>query len=122
MGKNIIFICTSGKDRSPALVSYFREVYPENLYKSAGINEYFCKKHGTNLLTQADIELADLLVYAEDIHYSVATSKFQTGNKEYVILNCGEYKKDSSLADDFIMKSHNKLAHHLHEHKNNPPF
>lgn len=112
-----IFICTSEKDRSPALVSYFKEVFPENEYRSAGINEYFCKKHGTHLVTQEDISWADLIVYAEDIHSSIVNSKFQTGATDWVILNCGEYKSDSCIGEDYCTKAQVKLSHYLHERK-----
>ncbi len=122
MSQNVLIICTSNRDRSPALANYFKEIYPENEYKSAGINEYFCKKHGTCLLTQEDLDSAELIVYVEDIHYSVVSGKFKTGNTEHVILNCGEYKPESSLADDFIQKAHVKLAHFLHQSKNQPAF
>lgn len=117
MSKKIIFICTSNRDRSPALVNYFKEVYPENEYRSAGINDYFCSKHGTHLVTQEDLDWADLIVYAEDVHSSVVNSKFNTGATDWVILNCGEYKSDSCISDDYLMKSHVKLSHYLHQRK-----
>lgn len=47
---NILFICTSNKDRSPALQEYFSIIYPQHAFKSAGVNKYFTKKHGTVLV------------------------------------------------------------------------
>jgi predicted protein tyrosine phosphatase len=38
--KKVLFICSSNKDRSKALVEYFKDVAPGNEYQSAGINKY----------------------------------------------------------------------------------
>ena len=46
---NILFICTSNNDRSPALEKYYREKYPEHKYKRAGINKYFTTKKRNSL-------------------------------------------------------------------------
>lgn len=119
MGIKCIFICTSNKDLSVALENYFREVYPENEYKSAGINSYFCKLHGTHLITKEDLDWADLVVYAENIHFHYVISKYGSVSKRQdVILNCGEYKPDSCLADDYLQNADVKLSHYLHNSKN----
>lgn len=67
---NILFVCTSNKDRSPALEKYFSDNYPEHTFKSAGINKYFCEKKGTHYLDLSDLKYADMIVYCEPIHAS----------------------------------------------------
>ena len=47
----VVFICTSNKDRSPALEKYFKKVYPQHTFSSAGVNQYFCGKKDTKYLT-----------------------------------------------------------------------
>jgi predicted protein tyrosine phosphatase len=107
--KRVIFICTSNKDRSPSLEQYFRSVYPKNEYRSAGINKYFTSQKGTHYLTQEDIDWADLMVYAEDIHYNVVRRDFDMRQKELsdndtYILNLGEYAQ-GQVGEDYLLRA-----------------
>lgn len=111
----ILFVCTSNKDRSPALEVYFSEVYPDHQYRSAGVNEYFTGKHGTHYLTVDDIRWADIIVYAEDVHYDVACEKFPgtgIGFKDCLVLRLGEYR-EGQLGEDYLMAADGKLSKHL---------
>ncbi len=126
----ILFVCTSNKDRSPALEKYFKEILPEHDYRSAGINKYFCDKKGTNLITEKDIRWADTIICAEDVHADVICTKFDLmGGSRYgyfemirneitvfykpaLILNCGEYTQ-GCIGEDYLTKSEYKLKKHL---------
>lgn len=92
-----LFICTSNKDRSPALEAYFTERHPHHEFRSAGINKYFCEKKQTHYLTTQDLEWADILVFAEGIHLTIAMIKSEFKKlilpKETIVLNLGEYTK-----------------------------
>lgn len=125
--KRVLFVCTSGKDRSPALVEYFKEIAPQHEYRCAGINTYFCSKKGTHLIDEADIEWADLIVYAEQVHFDVVTKIFQLVvyrpspndlvqiikcKREYVILNCGDYQQ-GCIGEDYLTKAQLKLQSYL---------
>ena len=115
---NILFICTSNKDRSPALQEYFSFVHNQHQYKSAGINKYFCEKNNTHYLTQEDIDWADVLVFAEDIHYTIFVRDFakdkislpegrylcRIDGKHFDILRCGEYE-EGAVNEDYLTKS-----------------
>ncbi len=105
--KKILFVCTSNKDRSPTLESYFKKTNPQNEYKSAGVNKYFCEKKHTHYITESDIEWSDCVVFAEDIHYEIVTKKFNF-KKDFVILNCGEYEQ-GSVGEEYLMKTKLKL-------------
>lgn len=109
---NILFICTSNKDRSPALEKYFEEVYPQHNYKSAGINKYFTNKNWTHYLTIEDVDWADLIVYAEDIHYAITVRDFKVEYKPYITLNLGEYKQ-GQIREDYLMRVEEKLKTYL---------
>jgi len=131
MLKTIIFICTSNKDRSPALEGYFSTVYPNYDYRSAGINKYFTTQKGTHYLTQEDLDWADLVVFAEDIHWQVVSTNFpdfypkhyeesedrsafeelfnSKKFKKMIILNCGNYEQ-GCVGDDYILKAEVKLS------------
>lgn len=61
---NILFICASNKDRSPALQRHFEKLYPEHSFRSAGINKYFTTKNGTHLVDDNDISWAHGIVFA----------------------------------------------------------
>ena len=126
--KNILIVCASNKDRSPALEKYFKDVFPQHEYRSAGVNKYFCNKHGTHLITADDIVWSDLIVFCEDIHFNVVLSNFigrvidfsmfrpegivryvvSKEEKKYMILNCGEYAQGCA-GDDYITRAHEKL-------------
>jgi len=127
-------ICTSNKDRSPALENYFKETHPNNEYRSAGINKYFCEKKGTHLITIDDIFWSDLIVFAEDVHLKVVCERFDghtpipNGNPrnsgsiiftqspsdenlpelekhaKFIVLNCGEYKQ-GCIGEDYLTKA-----------------
>ena len=74
---NVLFVCTSNKDRSPALVEYFKAAYPIHEYRSAGLNKYLCcKKHLTHYLSADDIEWANLVVFGEKIHVDIYRRDF----------------------------------------------
>ena len=108
----IIFICTSGKDRSPALVEYFKTVMPENEYRCAGVNKYFTSKKGTHYLTLDDIAWATLIVYAEQIHYIVADRDFNGAVKPSLVLALGEYKQ-GQIGEDYLMAAEHKVKNYL---------
>lgn len=123
--KNVFVVCSSNKDRSPALAEYLVSVFPKHKYRSAGINEYFCKKNGTHLLNEFDIAWSDLIVFCEDVHFNVVHRKFsgkvvdssvfspmgtveygnELGKKQYIVLNCGRYEK-GCIGEDYITRAH----------------
>jgi predicted protein tyrosine phosphatase len=119
--KKIIFVCTSNESRSIALEKYFGEVYPNNEYRSAGINKFYCEKKGTRLITDDDIEWCDILVFAEDVHLKVVKERFnarttnigsiifsEKHSKEYTVLNCGDYQQ-GCIGEDYLTKAEEKI-------------
>ena len=111
----ILFVCTSNKDRSPALEAYFSEVYPDHQYRSAGVNKYFTGKHGTHYLTVNDIGWADIIAYAEDVHYNVVCDTFTETNvqfKDCLVLGLGEYQ-EGQVGEDYLMAADQKMSAYL---------
>lgn len=109
----VIFICTSNKDRSPALERYFKERYPAHEFRSAGVNHYHTKKKGTHLLTQTDIQWAKLLVFVEDVHQLIAAKDYFIDGKTSEVLNAGEYDKEN--ANNYLLKAEEKLHPYLQQ-------
>ncbi len=107
--KHVLVICTSGKDRSPALAAYLTDNYPQHTFSSAGINAYFCHKHGTNLLKQNDINEADILVFCEEIHEKLAFERYEFEHTQDIVLNCGHFFLGTPMAEDWLTKAHDKL-------------
>lgn len=106
---NILFICTSNADRSPALEKYFRERYPQHEYRSAGINKYFTSKKGTHYLTQEDMDWADLIVFAESKHLMFTDRDFSLSPSQATfVLNCGNYLK-GALHEGYLTCAEQKL-------------
>lgn len=111
--RKFIFICTSNADRSPSMEKYFRENYPQHEYRSAGINQYHTSKKGTHYITQEDINWADFVVYAEDIHHTKVLERMIIPPAQaFIILNCGEYEK-GSVNEDYIKRAESKLKSYL---------
>ena len=111
----VLFICTSNQDRSVSLENYFRDNYPQHDYRSAGVNKYFTSKKGTHYLTAEDIEWAELIVYAEEIHYVVANRDFTATGvwlKDSLNLNLGEYKQ-GQIGEDYLLKAESKLKNYI---------
>ena len=111
----ILFICTSNQDRSPALEQFFKDNFPQNEYRSAGINKYFTTIKGNHYLTVEDIKWAELIVYAEDIHYTVTDRDFKetkVGFKDCIVLNLGEYKQ-GQIGEDYLLKACDIIAKHI---------
>ena len=126
MKKHILFICTSNKDRSPALENYFKALadtkqsggYEYAEYKSAGVNRHFTQRHHTTLVSKELIEWANVIVYAEDVHYKLVRNLFPqyTGtpasmkldNKKEIVLNIGDYrpKQEGWLDEEYLTKAH----------------
>jgi predicted protein tyrosine phosphatase len=119
---NILFVCASNKDRSPALVEYFKAAYHrdghENAheFRGAGVNRYFTNKHRTHLLTSEDVRWAEIIVYAEDVHRTVANRLvreeidlgYPIEKKTFAVLNLGEFK-EGPLGDDYLLKAYERL-------------
>lgn len=118
----ILFVCTSNKDRSPALEQFFTQSWGKHEYRSAGVNRYFTSKKQTHYLTQEDLDWADLIVCSEQIHLDVIHRDFQLikdANKKFtqideycVVLNCGDYKQ-GQVGEDYLLKAENKLVYYL---------
>jgi predicted protein tyrosine phosphatase len=113
---NILFVCTSNKDTSPALKEYFSFVHNQHEYRSAGINKYFCSKSaGSHYATQEDIDWADVIICAEQVHWDVLNLNFEMNNKprkaaSLLILDCGEYRTDRPIDEDYINRAEVKMA------------
>lgn len=107
----VLFICTSNRDRSPLLEKHFREKFPQHEYRSAGINKYHTTKKKTHYLAQDDIEWADLIIYAEDIHREVVQRNYVLPDRHEMIcaiLNCGEYER-GNVGKEYLFCAEYKL-------------
>ena len=117
----LLFICSSNKDRSPALVEYFSKAYPEHEYRSAGVNKYFClERHITHYLTREDIEWADVVVFCEQVQKDIYNRDFKAvgffalcdkegsgffefrEERKWMILGAGQYHLGS---DDYLTQA-----------------
>jgi len=113
--QRILIVCTSNLDRSPALEKYLKEAYPGNIYRSAGVNKYFCQTKGTNYISQEDIDWCDVIAYAEDIHKEAVEMKFPSAKleameklRQCIVLNCGDYRQ-GCIGEDWLTRAEEKL-------------
>lgn len=91
MANNILFICSANKDRSRTAEIYFQNKYPELRFRSAGINEYLCKKHGGIYLERYMLDCARKIICMEAIHRSKIIERFGIEfDAKIEVLNLGD--------------------------------
>jgi len=103
---NYLIVCTSNVSRSRALEKYLSEKYPNRNFRSAGINKYLTGRKGTHYITKEDVEWADILVFAEDVHYERAaeiTGIELVMSKKSITLGLGDY--DESNMQEYCVQA-----------------
>lgn len=65
---NILFLCTSNLNRSRTAEDFFRSICTAHQYKSAGLSQKYCQKHGTTLCTIELLNWAHKIFVMEDMH------------------------------------------------------
>lgn len=65
---NILFICTANRDRSRTAEIYFQNKYPNDRFRSAGINKYLSERHGGIHVKKYMLDIADRIICAENVH------------------------------------------------------
>jgi predicted protein tyrosine phosphatase len=64
-------------------------------------------------LEQVDLDWADFIVYAEDVHRRKVIEKgFSVAGKKELVLGCGEYDK-GGINKEYLIKAEQKLKEHL---------
>ena len=108
---NILFVCTSNRDRSPSLERYFKQFYPVHQYRSAGVNRYFTTKKQTHYITPEDLEWADRIVCAETVHHQCLVRDFGPDmvDKRVICLNLGEYEQ-GDVGQEYLDKAVEKVS------------
>ncbi|HRB72397.1 MAG TPA: phosphotyrosine protein phosphatase [Flavobacterium sp.] len=92
--KNILFICSANKQRSKTAEDYFSTKYPQKTFTSAGTNLKICEREGTNPLTTALLEKADLIFVMENRHKKEVKNVINGQlKKEIIILNISDIYK-----------------------------
>jgi len=96
---NVLIIDTANKDKAPALAAFLTPLWAANVYRSKGVSSTYSA--GPDYLVQADIDWADVIVFAEDVHAEMAALRFpaMAGNplspagisKKVIILNIPDY-------------------------------
>lgn len=64
--RNILTVCTGGKDRSPIMAEYFRGLGYEA--KAVGISAYHTGENRTQWCSREDVGEADLIVVVSTVH------------------------------------------------------
>lgn len=73
---NILLCDTAAFREVPVLEAYLAGKYPANAYVQRGVNATYCTAHATQVIQQADIDAADVIVFAESYHYQFALDLF----------------------------------------------
>lgn len=65
-------------------------------------------------MTQEDVDWADLIVYAEDVHRDKISKWVSVpADHNHVVLNSGQYEK-GNISAEYLLKSDEKLQPILH--------
>ncbi|MCH1928758.1 hypothetical protein L9G16_01035 [Shewanella sp. A25] len=65
---NILFLCTANINRSKTAEKLFSIINPANEYRSAGLSEKECLRHGTTLCNEMLLKWANVVFVMEDEH------------------------------------------------------
>lgn len=65
---NILFLCTSNKNRSRTAEDFYRAKLPHHNFKSAGLSQKYCLKYRTTLCSIEILSWADAVFVMQDIH------------------------------------------------------
>lgn len=65
---NVLFLCTANIHRSRTAEDYFRVLYAQHTFRSAGLSEKECERHGSTLCTVKLLEWADVVYVFEPRH------------------------------------------------------
>jgi len=74
--KKILFICSANKDRSRTAEDHFQEVFPEQVFESAGTNQVICDQEGTTYMSKELLDAATHIFVMETKHQQAITKKF----------------------------------------------
>lgn len=92
--KKILFVCTSGKDRSKACEEYFTKNNPDNMYLACGINNYFTMTYNTLLVSENLLKWADKIICMESIHKKIVEDRYGKGYEHKMhVVNLGHWDK-----------------------------
>lgn len=116
-----LYVCSSNKDRSPALEKYIGMNNDQHEHCSVGVNKYFCDTHSTSFITKEHLKWADVIVCMEYIHFKRIKELFNIDEtmpgwekrKVFVVLNNGEYTPNTSSAEDWLMRAEDKISYYL---------
>lgn len=96
---NVLIIDTSNKDKAPALAAFLTPLWAANVYRSKGVSSTYSA--APDYLVQADIDWANVIVFADEFQYEVAKLRFPSmaGNpldptgftKKVIVLNIPDY-------------------------------
>jgi predicted protein tyrosine phosphatase len=85
---NILFLCTSNLNRSRTAEDFFKSTCAAHQYKSAGLSQKYCKKHGTTLCTIELLNWAHKIYVMEDMHVQrIAENAGQSYLSKLEVLN-----------------------------------
>jgi predicted protein tyrosine phosphatase len=71
---NVLFVDTSNQDKAPAMAAFFALAFAAHAYRSKGVSQVYSA--APDYLVQADIDWANVIVFADDVHYEVAKLRF----------------------------------------------
>jgi len=94
MKRTILFICSANMQRSKTAEDYYSSKYADLEFMSAGTNIKICEQEGTNPITSAILEQADILFVMENIHKK-EVKNFINGRfkKEIIVLDIKDIYK-----------------------------
>lgn len=94
----ILFVCKNNQYESHALEQFFRANWPEDEYRSAGVEQYMTKLKNKRFISDEDLDWADLIVFSMPADYAKAEEIFgqeKLLNKDSCVIgtNCGVYDR-----------------------------
>lgn len=86
----VLFVCSANKQRSKTAEDYFKELYPQHHFQSAGTNHKICAKEGTRPLQIEHLIWADHVYVMESRHLEIIRNHLSTIAKDSI---CSDAKE-----------------------------
>jgi len=109
--RRILFVCTSNKDRSRTAVEVLKHYltlnkpkpeFPKFLFRSAGINKYFCQKALGVHVSELDLNYFGKIICFEKIHVEYILKNHKKVDEEKII--CWDFGDTESYMSESLQK------------------
>ena len=107
---NILFLCTSNKNRSKTAEDFYRVSCKHHEFKSAGLSQKYCLRYGSTLCSIEMLSWADIVFVMQEFHKKrIAEHGGESYLKKIEVLHIQDIYSYMQLELLEKLRSHEKL-------------